>query len=137
MGEFGPYRQSERLSVYREYGQKLLERGLAYYDFRSDSELEKLKQKNAGKFNPIPRPDPFIAPQEALERIKKGEKAALRFKVGGGESHFIKDLVRGEVCLPEDRVTDFILIRSNGMPVYNFCCVVDDALMKISHGFQG
>ena len=136
VGEFGPYRQSERLSIYREYGQKLLEKGLAYYDFRSDSELEKLKEKNAGKFNSVPRPDPLVDPEEAKRRIKKGEKGALRFKVEGKGDHFIKDFVRGEVRLPEDRVTDFILIRSNGMPVYNFCCAIDDALMRISHVFR-
>ena len=136
VGEFGPYRQSERLSIYKSYGEKLLERGLAYYDFRSDLEIEKLKKENAGKFNPVPRPNTLIGAKEAQERIAKGEKAALRFKVQKGKDYFIKDIVRGEVCLPEDRVTDFILIRSNGMPVYNFCCVVDDALMEISHIFR-
>ncbi len=132
-GESGPYRQSERLPVYRKYGQRLLEKGLAYYDFRSELELERLKQENSQKFNPIPRPEPLIDPEEAQRRIQKGEKAALRFKVEKSGDHFIKDLVRGEVRLPEDRITDFIIIRSNLMPVYNFCCAIDDALMGISH----
>ena len=136
VGEFGPYRQSERLDIYKKYGQKLLEKGLAYYDFRSDLELEKLKRKNHKKSNPIPRPKPLIDPLEAQQRIKKGEKAALRFKVDSGQDHFIEDIIRGEVRLPEDRVTDFILIRSNFMPVYNFCCAIDDALMGISHIFR-
>ncbi len=65
-----------------------------------------------------------------------GTPAAVRFKVEGGRDHKIQDLVRGEVVLPEDMVADFVIMRSNGMPVYNFCCVIDDALMKISHVFR-
>ena len=134
-GDFGPYRQSERLHIYREYCDQLLEKGLAYYDFRTEEELEAIKQASE-KFTRIPRPDNIVSVEEAKQRVANGEEAAIRFKVDGGKDHVIQDLVRGEVTLPEDMVGDFILMRSNGMPVYNFCCAIDDALMKITHVFR-
>lgn len=134
-GDKGPYRQSQRLDIYNKYCDELLEQGKAYYDFRTDEELETIKQSGE-KFTRIPRPEPLVPLTEARKRIAAGEKAAIRFKVDGGKDHVIQDLVRGEVRLPEDMVSDFILMRSNGMPVYNFCCAIDDALMEISHVFR-
>ncbi|MCJ8278305.1 MAG: glutamate--tRNA ligase [Bdellovibrionales bacterium] len=134
-GDYGPYRQSQRLDIYKEHCQKLLSHGKAYYDFRTDEELDAIKA-TGDKFTRIPRPDNIPTKEEAEARIANGEKAAVRFKVDGGKDHVIQDLVRGEVKLPEDMVSDFILMRSNGMPVYNFCCAIDDALMKISHVFR-
>ena len=69
---------------------------------------------------------------EAKKKINDGEEYVIRFKNPGKKWTF-KDLVRGEVTFPEDMVGDFVIIRSNGMPVYNFCCVIDDHLMKITH----
>lgn len=135
VGPYGPYRQSERLHIYKKYAGELLERGLAYYDFRTDEELEKIKQEGDG-FTRIPRPSNLVPLTEARERLAKGEQAAVRFKVEGGRHHKIQDLVRGEVSFPEEMVGDFVILRSNGMPVYNFCCVIDDALMKITHVFR-
>lgn len=134
-GSFGPYRQSERLDIYRQHCDTLLEKGVAYYDFRTDEELEKIKSQSE-KFSRIPRPESIVPIEEAKKRIAAGEEAAVRFKVDGGKDHIIDDIVRGEVRLPEDMVGDFIIMRSNGMPVYNFCCAVDDALMKITHVFR-
>ncbi len=134
-GPFSPYRQSERLSIYNQYAQILLEKDLAYYDFRTDDDLEEIK-KNSAQFTQIPRPDPIVSLSEAKARIEKGEKAVIRFKVEGGTDHVIHDLVRGDVRLPEEMVGDFVLMRSNGMPVYNFCCAIDDALMEITHVFR-
>ena len=124
-GPKGPYRQSQRLAIYQEYGQKLLQTGKAYYDFRSDEELDKIKAQSQA-YSRIPRPEEIVPFEEAQERITKGEKPAVRFMVEGGRSHKIKDLVRGDVELPEEMVGDFIIMRSNGMPVYNFCCAIDD-----------
>ncbi len=134
-GGYGPYRQSQRLEIYQKYCVELLKSGKAYYDFRSDEELEKIKNESE-KFTRIPRPDNILDYEEALKKVNSGVPAAIRFKVEGGEDHVIEDLVRGEVRLPEDMVGDFIIMRSNGMPVYNFCCAVDDALMKITHVFR-
>jgi nondiscriminating glutamyl-tRNA synthetase len=135
-GDKGPYRQSQRLEIYNKYANILLEKNLAYYDFRSDEELDEIKQAGE-KFSRTPRPEKIVSLSEAKQRMSNGEKAAIRFKVdGGGEDHIIQDLVRGEVRLPEDMVGDFVIMRSNGMPVYNFCCAIDDALMEISHVFR-
>jgi len=134
-GPFGPYRQSRRKEIYLEHAQRLLDMGLAYYDFRSDEELEALKQQAiaAGRTHQVERPEKIVSLSEAKSRIAAGEKAAIRFKISEKRDYVLSDLIRGEVRFPSDMVGDFVILRSNGMPVYNFCCVVDDALMKISH----
>jgi len=134
-GPHAPYKQSERQKIYADHAQLLLERGKAYYDFRTDEELEALKQKAAeqGEFQRTPRPDRILSMAEARERLAKGDKAAIRFRVDDVREYKLNDLVRGEVVFPSDMVGDFVILRSNGMPVYNFCCVIDDALMRITH----
>lgn len=137
MGPYGPYRQSQRTKIYMEQANKLLDSGHAYFDFRTDEELEKLKQGTGeGVVHHIPRPDKIVSADEGRKRVASGEKAAIRFKIKESKEYVFQDLVRGEVRLPSDMVSDFVVIRSNGMPVYNFCCVVDDALMKITHVFR-
>ncbi len=137
-GTFGPYRQSRRTSIYLEHAGRLLESGQAYYDFRTDAELEQLRQQAiaSGGSHHIERPAQLVSVAEARERIAKGEKGAIRFKISERRDFVLNDLIRGEVVFPSDMVSDFVMIRSNGMPVYNFCCVVDDALMKITHVFR-
>ncbi len=136
MGEFGPYRQSQRKHIYQRQAQRLLESGQAYYCFLTDAEIE--GQKEAAKA--LGRPHQVQSPwrdrplAEALKLIEEGRSATVRFKVPEQRTEFkFKDLVRGEITFPSDMVGDFVLIRSSGMPVYNFCCVVDDALMEITH----
>lgn len=136
MGPYGPYKQSERLSLYKKYADELLQKGKAYYCFMTDEELEaareKLKSQGLQPHVESPYENKPIA--EALEKIARGEKAVVRFKTRELKKDYIlKDLIRGEVKFPSDMVGDFVLLRSDGMPVYNFCCVVDDYLMKISH----
>lgn len=135
-GDYGPYRQSQRLDIYKDHCLRLINEGKAYYDFRTDDELEQIKKDSGEKFARIPRPENIVSVEEANKRIVAGEVAAVRFKVEGGKDHKIQDIVRGEVRLTEDMVGDFIIMRSNGMPVYNFCCAIDDALMKITHVFR-
>ena len=135
-GSFGPYRQSQRLDIYTGYCDQLLESGLAYYDFRTDGELEKIRASQGAKFSRIPRPKTILPLDEARAKKAQGVPGAIRFKVDGEKAHKIQDWVRGEVVLPENMVGDFILMRSNGRPVYNFCCAIDDALMEISHVFR-
>lgn len=135
-GPYGPYRQSQRAQIYMEHAQKLISKGLAYYDFRSDDEIEKLKQAATavGVQNfQIERPKQLIGADEAKSKIANGEKAAIRFKNDANKEYVLNDLIRGEVRFPSDMIGDFVIMRSNGMPVYNFCCVIDDALMNITH----
>lgn len=136
MGDYGPYKQSERLSLYKKCADELIAKGKAYYCFMTDAEIddqrEKLKQSGQQPHVVSPWQDKPIA--EALEKIACGEKAVVRFKTRELKKDYIlNDLIRGEVRFPSDMVGDFVLLRSDGMPVYNFCCVVDDYMMKISH----
>lgn len=134
-GPHGPYRQSQRKHIYLEHANRLLEKGLAYYDFRTDEEIEKLKAAavESGGSHHLERPASLVPLEEARRRIAAGERAAIRFMIRQKRDYVLQDLIRGEVTFPSDMVGDFVILRSNGMPVYNFCCVVDDALMQISH----
>jgi len=136
VGSLGPYHQSQRLRIYQEHAEKLLKEGKAYYCFLSDEEIDRqrLEQEKSGKSAHVESPYADLVLSEALEKIKSGEKAVVRFKTKHLKKDYIfKDLVRGEVKFPSDMVGDFVLLRSGGMPVYNFCNVIDDHLMKISH----
>ncbi len=137
-GDFGPYRQSERLSIYREYADKLLAEGKAYHCFCTDEELEAHREQRraehqtphySGKCRQL-----SDAEKEKLKRA--GRTPAIRFKASAEDIN-IKDLVRGNVTFPQGMIGDFIIMRSQGYPIYNFCVTIDDALMKISHVIRG
>ena len=137
-GDYGPYRQSERKEIYQKHADQLLNEGKAFYCFCSDEELEQMREKAIAEgrdpiYDGTWRDFPL---EEAREKIAAGAKAVIRFKVPAKDYEF-NDKVRGNVKFPEGMVGDFVIIRSNGMPTYNFCCVVDDALMKISHVIRG
>jgi len=137
-GEFGPYRQSERMQIYKDIAWDFVERGLAYPCFLTSDELEELTNKaNEEKIAPHAYHGKYrdYDLAKAKERIESGEEHVIRFKNPGKKWTFT-DLVRGEVTFPEDMVGDFVIIRSNGMPVYNFCCVVDDYKMGMTHVFR-
>lgn len=137
-GECGPYFQSERKEIYREHADRLLKSGKAFYCFCTDEELEakKEKAKAEGRSPVYDGTCRGISLEEAEKRLAAGEKGAVRFKVPQAEEFIHHDVVRGEVRWPQDMVGDFVILRSNGMPVYNFCCAVDDALMNITHVFR-
>lgn len=139
IGEYGPYRQSERLDIYKKYADELLESGKAYYCFLTDEEidLQRAKAKAEGRPPQVDSPYRDMPHAELKAKVEAGESAVVRFKVPREKSEFVlTDLIRGEVKFPSDMVGDFVLMRSNGMPVYNFCCAIDDALMKITHVFR-
>ena len=134
-GSFGPYRQSERLDLYKDLAWQLVEEGKAYPCFLTATELEELTQKaTAQNLAPHLYHDKYrdLPLTQAKERIEKGEEYVIRFK-NPKKVYQFNDIVRGDVSFPEDMVGDFVIIRSNGMPVYNFCCVVDDWKMQMSH----
>ncbi len=138
-GPYQPYRQSQRLSFYKKYAQELVRSGKAYYCFLSDEEIEDMKNKALQKKEPLRVKSPYRnrSLEEALERIKKKEPAVIRFKVPEiKRNYMLRDIVRGEISFPSDMVGDFVLLRSSGLPVYNFSCAVDDYSMKISHVFR-
>ena len=134
-GDFGPYRQSERTEIYKKYADEFVAKGMAYPCFLTDDELEALTEKAKSEEKPFHiYHDKYrdLDPAEAKKRIDAGEKYVIRFK-NPRKKYTFHDFVRGDVTFPEDMVGDFVILRSNGMPVYNFCCVVDDHLMKMTH----
>ena len=136
IGPHGPYRQSQRQKIYAEHANRIIAAGKAYYCFLTDEEIEAQKQaaQAAGRPHQVQSPYRDWTVAQAKERMAKGDKAVIRFKTPDvKQDYHLKDLVRGDVTFPSDMVGDFVMIRSSGMPVYNFCCVVDDALMKITH----
>ncbi len=138
-GKFGPYRQSERLELYQEIAQKLVDEGKAYYCFCSDEELAAMKERAEAQGRPPHYDGKWRDPaffEEAAAKLAAGEKATIRFRAPQ-KSYVLKDLVRGRIVFPENMVGDFVILRSNGLPVYNFCCVVDDWKMEISHVIRG
>jgi glutamyl-tRNA synthetase len=133
-GPFGPYRQSERLPLYREAGDRLLARGTAYPCFCTDAELEARRQAALAAGRP-PHYDGRCRRLTAAERDAAraaGKPESLRFAVEPRD-WVLEDLVRDEVRFPAGMVGDFVLLRSSGLPTYNFACVVDDAAMRFSH----
>lgn len=135
-GDHGPYRQSQRLDLYKKYATELLNKEQAYYCFLSDKEIEQMKAKamKAGKPYRVISPYRDWSLEQAQKEIAKGKLPVIRFKVPTSVKDYVfVDGVRGEVKFSSDTVGDFVIMRSNNYPVYNFCCAVDDALMKITH----
>jgi len=138
-GPLGPYKQSERQHIYKEVAEKLLSAGKAYYCFLTDAEIEQQREAaiKDGRAPQINSPYQDWTLEQAQKKIAEGGKAVVRFKTRDLKKDYIfKDLVRGEVKFPSDMVGDFVLLRSGGMPVYNFCCVIDDHMMEMSHIFR-
>jgi glutamyl-tRNA synthetase len=134
-GPDGPYRQSERVEVYSTAAQQLLASGTAYRCFCSEEELE-AKRKRAEAEERAPHYDLScwkLSPQQVSARLAMWTPFALRFHVPDDGDVTIHDLIRGEVTWRKESLGDFILVRSDGLPTYNFCVVVDDHEMEISH----
>ncbi|MFY9393607.1 MAG: glutamate--tRNA ligase, partial [Halanaerobiales bacterium] len=134
------YRQSERVEIYREYADKLLAEGKAYYCYCTPEELQEMREEAARK-GEMPRYNGHcrnLSPEEEEEYIKAGRKPVIRFKIPGQEQEIVlNDLIRGEIKFSPDVLDDFIIFKSDGMPTYNFAVVIDDALMKISQVIRG
>ena len=137
-GPFGPYRQSERSAFYEKHSTQLIDQGHAYYCFCSPEQLEAERQqalkagvqpKYSGRCRTRPR-------EEAARKVAAGEPAAVRLKITG-ETFVWNDLVHGPVSFASDVVGDFILVRSDGHPAYNYAVVIDDHLMQITHVIRG
>ncbi len=139
-GNFGPYRQSERFDIYHEYTEKLLSSGNAYHCYCTQEELD-AQRKIAAEAN-----KPFIYPGTCrnltLEQKKafenQGRKPTVRFKVKEGITLTIDDQIKGTVIFNSENIGgDFIIVRSDGVPVYNYIVIIDDTLMNVSHVIRG
>jgi len=134
-GENGPYRQTERLEIYSKYVQQLLDQGDAYYCFCTQEELEEERnaQLASGEMQRYSGKCSKLSDQEVKQRFAAGLKPSIRFRVPEHKTYVIDDLVRGKVTFESDNSGDFIIAKSDGIPVYNFAVVIDDVLMGISH----
>ena len=138
-GDHGPYRQSERLHIYRAHVVELLSRGQAYRCFCLPKQLEMdrhaaLRERRPPKYVGRCRD---IPPDQARHRVENGEPAAVRFRIPDHREVVFNDIVRGEVRFNTEVLGDPVLVRSEGIPAYNYAVVIDDALMEISHVIRG
>lgn len=146
-GEYGPYRQSERKEMYREYAEKLVEKGHAYYAFDTPEELTEMREKFKTDTNPSPQYDRSIrmrmknsltlSEEEVRRFLSEDMPHVIRIKMPENESVGFVDMIRGEVHFDTALVDDKVLLKADGMPTYHLAVVVDDHLMKITHAFRG
>ncbi len=145
-GEYGPYTQSERFDIYPKYAQILLEKGFAYECFCTPEELEAEKADATANKKPYvyTRKCENLTAEEKAALRAEGRKPAIRFNIAKAQKAFhettmlhFEDLVKGDLHVDTDLLGDFVIMKSNGTPTYNFAVVIDDMLMKISHVIRG
>jgi glutamyl-tRNA synthetase len=134
----GPYRQSDRFDLYKSAADRLIAEGKAYRAFETPEELDAERknaeaEKRSYRYSGASRE---IAPDESDRRARAGEKFVVRLRMPA-ETIVVEDLVRGRVEFPADALDDFVLVRSDGHPLYHFTVCVDDADMRISHVLRG
>jgi glutamyl-tRNA synthetase len=129
----GPFRQTERMDLYREHAVRLFEQGYAYWCVCTAEELEARRKEAEAKG----KPPTYDGRCRNLGLTKPTGEAALRFKAPQGGQTVIEDLIKGRVVFDNQILDDLIILRSNGYPTYNFSVVVDDALMGITHVVRG
>jgi glutamyl-tRNA synthetase len=137
-GPFAPYRQSDRVHLYQEIAQAIMASGKAYKCYCSDEEIATRREAAlaAGKLPHYDGRCRKLGPAEAARLETEGRRPSIRFVVEYDEV-VLEDVVRGEVRFKSGMVGDFVILRSDGMPTYNFACVVDDWKMGISHVIRG
>ncbi len=138
-GKFGPYRQSERREIYDKYKDVLLEKGEAYHCFCTSERLEEMRTKQQENKLP-PRYDRVcrnLSKEEVERRIKAGESYVIRQKMPLEGAVTVKDELRGDITFKAEEMEDQVLIKSDGMPTYQFANVVDDTLMEITMVLRG
>jgi len=139
-GEYGPYRQMERLDLYTKYAQDMLAGGHAYKCFCTTEELEEEREKQKASGIAAPMYSGTcrnLTAEEVAEKEATGLAFTIRMRVPEQVKYKVDDLVRGEVLFDSKDVGDWVLVKANGIPTYNFAVVIDDHLMKISHVFRG
>jgi nondiscriminating glutamyl-tRNA synthetase len=134
-GPDGPYKQTERLELYKKYTDKLIAEGKAYYCFCTPEEIEadRQAQMNRGE-TPVYNGKCKNLPKETVEQyLKEGRPHVVRICTPRDQVLEFDDMVRGHVSFDSNKVGDFVIVKSDGIPVYNYSVVLDDALMRITH----
>lgn len=146
-GAYGPYKQSERKHLYKEYGDMLINNGWAYYAFDTPEDLEAMRERLRKAGKAAPKYDMFVreymknsislSSDEVQARLEKGEPYVIRLKIPRNEEIRFEDAIRGWVSVKSEELDDKVLFKSDGMPTYHLANIVDDHLMKISHVIRG
>ncbi|MFT4093142.1 MAG: glutamate--tRNA ligase [Niabella sp.] len=146
-GNYGPYRQSERKELYRNYADQLIAEGHAYYAFDTPEELEAMRQQYKTVENPSPQYDHKVRMQMKNSLTLSGDEVhrllhsdtpyVIRIKMPENETVGFDDMIRGSVNFNTSLVDDKVLLKADGMPTYHLAVVVDDHLMEITHAFRG
>ena len=147
VGGKGPYRQSERKELYRQYADQLIASGHAYYAFDTPEELDEMRQRMKAAGVPSPQYNQLtrsnmknaltLSQDEVKERLEAGEPYVIRIKIPRNEEVKINDIIRGWVVVNTNNLDDKVIFKSDGMPTYHLANVVDDHLMEISHVIRG
>ena len=138
-GPFGPYYQTERLDLHQKYAQQLLKEGKAYSCFCTPQELDQ-KRKEAESRKEAPRYDGKcrkLSEEEIKRKIDSGISRVIRFLLPPVGETVVEDMIRGKVVFKNELLDDFVILKSDGFPTYNFACVLDDHLMEITHVIRG
>lgn len=145
-GGFGPYRQSERKNLYKQYADELIEKGNAYYAFDTSEKLDFHRKDHEAKgktfiynwHNRLKLINSLsLTAEETQAKIAAGEDYVIRFKSPQDEKLVLQDIIRGEIYIDTNILDDKVLFKSDGMPTYHLANIVDDHLMEISHVIRG
>lgn len=145
-GAYGPYRQSDRKEIYKEFAERLIASGDAYYAFDTPEELEEMRERlkeeksSVQQYNAITRAEmknSLTLTQEETAKLLKDSRYVVRFKMPENEELVVEDMIRGTVKVNTNQLDDKVLFKSDGMPTYHLANVVDDHLMKITHVIRG
>ncbi|KKE78597.1 MULTISPECIES: glutamate--tRNA ligase [Bacillaceae] len=138
-GEYGPYRQTERLDIYQKYVDELLEKGLAYKCYMTEEELEaeREEQKANGQVPKYSGAHRNLTEDQCLAFEAEGRKPSIRFRVPDDKTYTFNDIVRGDITFESSDFGDWVIVKKNGIPTYNFAVAIDDHLMGISHVLRG
>ena len=134
-GPYGPYHQMERLDIYKKYTDQLLKEGKAYYCYCTPEELEEERQAllKDGKMPRYMGKCRHLTEEQKAQYEKEGRKPSIRLKVPENETIVVHDMVRGDVEFDSNGIGDFVIVKSDGIPTYNYAVVIDDYLMHITH----
>jgi len=129
---YGPYRQLERIDIYRKYANQLVTKGLAYKCYCTPEELAEEREQLIASGS-----DKLHYSRKCLGLPNQDKPFVLRFKVPNKSSYTFNDVVKGEVTFQSEDIGDWVMMKENGIPTYNFACAIDDHLMEISHVLRG
>lgn len=138
--KYAPYRQTEKLDIYKKYCDILISKGLAYYCYETPEELEALKEEqlsNGVKSFKYLREYANYSNEDLLKFKKENRTPSVRIKMEENIDLSFNDLIRGKINFSSDDIGDFVILKSNGIPTYNFAVVIDDHMMEITHVFRG